>query len=264
MKPARSLLHSAVLLASCTAPARAQHCHVTPPTPGDAPVSGSIRVESATFRTLSQEGTFQGVSLSLRASARSGALELRVPAYRLVSSQREERGAGDLFLRIRAALIRALDDNVEAGALFGATLPTAQAGSGLGMGHVMLFPGVYVGLNREHFSMGAELSLARAVPEGEHDEHAHHGVHQRVGSLVEPMTGSEIMGGVSAVTRVQNGYGIRAGVQAGVPFEEDARAAAFFGPDFQFEHFGAGVEWHLPLAGEPFSSKIVVEASARY
>lgn len=245
-------------------PARAGHCHGVSLQSTRSSLTASVRSEAATFQTGAGEGSYQGSTLELTASHPVAGLQLGLPVFRLSRAQATTLGLGDVSLRVRVAWVRAAADRVETGVVLAATLPTGDPKRGLGMGHVMLLPGAYGSLRLNDILFGLEVGYARALGEESHAGHSRHPGADVAQPPVDPMTASELQGGVLALARIVERHSIRVGVYGALPYEGDPRLSTFFGPELESGWFTLAAEWHAPLVGEAFSSKVVLEVSARY
>jgi hypothetical protein len=268
VRAARGLAPAAALLATCavTRPLAAQSCHLPPPPRSESKqdaASATLRAETAGFSNREYEGHYEGLvpNLTLRRAWFEAAATL--PLYRILRNGRSDTGPGDLLLQLRAEALHDAERLRSLGVELAASLPTGNAEHELGMGHVMLMPSAWGTLASGRFGASARLGYAAAVAGS--SEHHHHG--GGTSPLVDPMNESELdaaAGGSLAITPV---LGARVGFYGAVPVATEdghARAAGFAGLDAQNRRFGSSIELHLPLAGEPFTAKLVLQVGARF
>lgn len=244
--------------------ARAQACHVA--AANDDGVSRarlSARMETAGFETTRYEGHYQGLFAGLLVASEAFSGEASVPLYRIVRNGLREQGFGDVALGGRARLLTFWQDRGALGAFVALTLPTGDREKDLGMGHVMVMPGVFARARFAPFAIATELAYGASIgaAEGEHHEHAAAGE----SPIVSPMNDSELEPLVAMTLALTDTFGVRGGAYGGFPLREGAaRAVAFLGLDATRGAFGARVHGQLPLAGDPFTSKLVLELSAGF
>jgi hypothetical protein len=253
-------------------------CHVAPP-PLEALGLGfhlATSFELATYDNSRGSGSYVGVALAAAYRREWLRVRAQLPAYRLRRNQEVFHGPGDLVLAADAALLRADEDNFASGVVLAVSLPTGDESSDLGMGHVMLMPGIWGELTRDRAFVQLQIVYGRAL--GSHDEHTadphagHHGHAQAEhvmgpGPIVNPMNMSEITGRLGAGYRLADVLRVRAGVDAAVPVADDegeSRAIAVLGVDLLPDPFNTAIEGQLPLAGDPFTVKAVFSAGFRF
>jgi hypothetical protein len=242
-------------------PISAQSCHApSPQAPLEQGFRAAIAQETAHFRSSRYAGHYQGLMLRSSLTGRRFFAAAGLPVYRIVRNGLASRGFGDLSLHSRALLLSASGDTARGGLALSATFPTGDARHDLGMGHTMLMPGVWATASVEQFFAVAQITYANALASSD----AHH--HGGAGPLVAPMSPSEIEATLSASLPIYPGLpGLRlkAGADGAVPVVRDgsgARANAFVG----FLVGGrarTSVELHLPIAGEPSTTSLVLELS---
>lgn len=245
------------------APAAAEHCH--PPAPVERGALGfrvAAGAEAATYRNARYEGEYQGVSLGLGWEHRWVGLRAALPAYRIVRNGLADRGLGDLLVDARIPFARSARGGLSGGAGLAATLPTGDAAKDLGMGHVMLMPGLWLSWRGELAFLQVNLAYGRALaPAGQ----AHHG--GGPAPIVNPMNASEIEGAASAGVRLHEHLRVRGGLQGAIPVADEAgapRGIAVAGGDIIFGAFHFGVEGHVPMVGDPFLARAVISVAATF
>jgi hypothetical protein len=258
--------------------ALADACHVAPP-PLEALGLGfhvATSFELATYDNDRGSGSYVGIALAAAYRREWLRVRTQLPAYRLRRNQEVFDGPGDLVLAADAAILRADDDNFASGLGLAIGVPTGDDSSDLGMGHVMLMPGIWGELTRDRAFAQVQVVYGRALGSHEDhtaDEHAGHHGHTQVahatgpGPIVNPMNMSEIAGRVSAGYRLTDVLRVRAGVDAAVPVadeEGESRAIAVLGVDLLPDPFNTAIEAQLPFVGDPFTAKAVFSAGLRF
>lgn len=245
------------------APAAAEHCH--PPAPVERGALGfrvAAGAEAATYRNERYEGEYQGASLSLGWEHRWLGLRAALPAYRIVRNGLADRGLGDLLVDARIPFARSARDELRGGLALAATLPTGDAAKDLGMGHVMLMPGLWISWQGDRAFVQAQLAYGRALAAGGQAHHA-----GGPAPIVNPMNASEIEGAASAGVRLHEHLRVRGGLHGAIPVAAEAGAArgvAVVGGDIVFGAFHFGVEGHVPMVGDPFLAKAVISVAATF
>ena len=88
------------------------------------------------------------------------------------------------------------------------------------------------------------------------------------GPIVNPMNRAELELSVSGGFLLASELRLRAGVQGAVPVGDvdgASRATGFLGFDVLLdENYEIVGEWHLPLAGDPFTAKLVLSVARRF
>ena len=247
-----------------TRPAAAQSCHLPPRVlTSDDAFAASLRSEIAGFSNSEYEGHYEGLvpNLSFRHAWFEAAAAL--PLYRIVRNGRSDVGPGDLLLQARAAVLRDRERVQALGLELAASLPTGNPEHELGMGHVMLMPSAWGTLGLGRLGLSARVGYAQAVAGS--SEHHHHG--GGTSPLVDPMNESELDAAAAGSFAVTPAVSARLGFYGAVPVataDGRARAVGFAGFGVQNQRFGTSLEAHLPLAGDPFTAKLVLEVGAHF
>ncbi|AKT37897.1 hypothetical protein [Chondromyces crocatus] len=264
--------------------ARAQHCHPPPPL---APRSLGLRVglgaEAATYKTARHAGEYQGASLNVGWEHRWVMLRAALPVYRLVRDGETLTGLGDVLVDARVPFARTEGDTLVGGFRMAATLPSGSAARDLGMGHVMVMPGFFVGWQAHGAFVQTQLAYGRALAKGGHgahgggqgdhgDGHGDHGTGDTTHAggpmpIVNPMNSSEVEAAVTVGYLLHEHLRVRGGMYGAIPVAAEggaSRGAVMLGGDLLFGPVDLGVEGHLPVAGDPFLAKAMVTAGVRF
>lgn len=242
---------------------RAQACHGSEPLSSlEREISLRLRTTTATFRTERYEGHYQALAAGAELAVDRFAAGVTAPYYRLLRNGLAEQGPGDLALELQVTAVGSGEEILRGGVDLGAMLPTGDAEAELGMGHVMLMPGIWAQAVFDQVVVSGQLSYAFALA-GE-AAHAHHeGPHP----LVDPMNASELEPSFFATFRATEVLELRGGGYAGLPIAVDggeARAAALAGVGIRAARLFSRVEGHVPLAGDAFTAKLAVELGVRF
>ncbi len=267
MRQMRNVTISVLALALLpTRLARAQACHVA--AANDEPELGfrlSARSETAGFRTTRYEGHYQGLFAGALVGNQTVSGEASLPYYRILRNGLRSNGPGDLGLAARARFVE-LDGKRAAGGLFlSLTVPTGDPERDLGMGHVMLMPGVWGHARFDRLSLSAELAYGSAIGAQGGEHHAHHADGES--PIVNPMGRSELEPLLAGSLELIAAFSLHGGAFGGFPLdagEGTSRAVAFLGVEAARGAFGARLQGQMPFVGDPFTSKLALELSVRF
>jgi hypothetical protein len=245
-------------------PARAQSCHV-PPTVRDQATSVRVLASAfaASYGTGAYVGEYQGGALFGSYALWRLQLSASLPYYRIVRNGLSERGLGDVFTSLRATLLeRELSpiDHVQLGLDLAQTLPSGDRIKGLGMGHVMLMPGLFARLMHGRTTLELGLAYGRALASGSAHDHG-------PWPLVNPMNLGELEHSVSALYRVTDWLIGSARLHGAVPIADKhgaAREIIGLGALAQIGPAELSLEQELPLAGNPIRSRTTVRVGASF
>jgi hypothetical protein len=262
-------LAAAALVLLAAGPARAQHDHHhadhAAPADGDGDRAAAeaprrfelgLTLVGARFDQPLYEGDYAGAAGAV--GWRHGRLGVRaaLPAYHLRKNGASIDGVGDVSLGVDATVYRR--GPISAGVTVGASLPTGDAMSGLGMGHPMLMPAAWVARDGARTSLGVSAGWCGAI--GGAGDHAH-----GAWPLVEPMSSSELMGD-ARVDRALAGR-LRGGARVMVAFPlqgETTRVVAAVGGTWRGARADTGAELQAGLSGDPFTIRAVVTSALRF
>lgn len=250
--------------------AAAQACHpgsfVAPGAPHDAgralAVELGVRASAATYATRRYAGEYQALTPSAALVTRYVSADVALPVYRIVRNGLRDVGVGDLALAARVPVLHAGARATSAGLVLQGTLPTGASEKQLGMGHVMLMPGVYLALDTPALSLVAQLAYGRAL--GGVGDHA---MHMGARPLVNPMNRAELAHAFSAHVRVVEGLRALARLYGALPAWDDdgeAREIVALGAEVTAGPADVRLEVELPLVGTPFEQRLVLAAAARF
>ena len=230
---------------------------------GATGVVAGVRGESAGFETKSYEGHYEGTALLAALETRRFRANAVLPAYRIVRNGLAAEGLGDVLLQGGVVVLRSSEPRRTLGVDLGVSLPTGEVESDLGMGHVMLLPSVWGGWQAGPLGFTARAGYARALASSGHAHH-HGDGHS---PIVDPMNSSELELGAVASLELGRSVAMRAGAYGALPVgisDGAGRAAALVGAGLAGRRVASEVQVHLPLAGDPFTAKLLLELRFRF
>jgi hypothetical protein len=243
--------------------ALAQHHRTEATGPGDG-FSASLGIQAAGFDTALYAGSYRAVIPTLGWSGRGLAASAALGLYHIDENGRRLYGPGDLAIRGHATVVTR--DAVTAGVAIHASLPTGAHRDGLGMGHVMVMPSVWVGARLAAVSLDASAGYARALVAlgGSHHDHG-------AWPLVDPMTLQELTwsAGATVALGVCTGSCVRvgAGLAGAQPFGvamTTPRVAATARLAWSTARVGTALEASAGLAGDPFTVRGMVVGNVQF
>lgn len=183
-----------------------------------------LRLEAATAAIQRRPIDYQGTSLRIDVHWRRFHLRAQGSWYRLRDSLDHTTGPGDVLL---AAMWTAYQGRrLHAGLALPVGLPTGDADARLGMGHVMVMPGVFAAWRATPaITTSAGLAYNRALESG--DGHAH-----GIGPYVNPMTKEELGFAGRVAMRAAPALSLVGEAAMAVPLDGDPRL--LFGGGFAF------------------------------
>lgn len=243
--------------------ATAQSCHLPPSDRSHTGVIVGTRAEWAGFDTARYEGHYEGTALSAVLDMQRFRASTLLPAYRIVRNGIAATGLGDVLVQGSAAISsdreRARSLNVE----LGVSIPTGDPEKDLGMGHLMALPNVWGGWREGVFSVTGRAGYGRALTGAGHEHHHAGGA----GPLVDPMNSSEVQLAAAASVELERLLEIRTGIYGAAPVGIDdgaGRAAGFVGAGVAGPRLATEAQVHWPLAGDPFTTKLLLELRWRF
>jgi hypothetical protein len=272
----RHLLIAGLATLAAARPASGQLCHAPALPPGaadhadhaghghhgDGPrldVEAAVAVDA---QRLTGGADVQGVTPSVHAARGRLGLRVTVPTYRI---DRDADGAvaglGDVALQGTADLLAGA--GWRAGVALGAGLPTGSRDDGLGMGHLMVMPGVWAAAQPGQWRFTGSLSLGASVQPGDGDGHDHH--HGHTVSVVNPMNrrevGASLRAGRAPVRHLEL-YGLAVGA---APIGDGVtRAAVGAGARWQVGAWSVGAEADAGVIGRPFIARGVLDLARHF
>lgn len=256
-------LSLAVATLLSAAPARAQHDHhhgdrpAPADEPDERPFEVGLAVIGARYDQALYSGDYAGVGLAVGWHRGRFAARATVPAYHVRKNGAAVDGLGDAV--VGADLSVAADGPHSGGVSVAFTLPTGDRLTGLGMGHPMFMPALWVAYDRGRASVGASLGVCTAL--GGDDGHHAHGAWP----IVEPMSASEAMASARAEVVVASRVRAGARVLIAVPFaDEPTRVVAGVGGRWRGARTETGAELQAGLAGDPFTVRALVTSALRF
>lgn len=222
-------------------------------------------LEAAAYEYGGNEGSYQGAALSASYTREAFKAELIVPAYRLRRNDETFYGLGDVTGELRVRLLDVADGALSGGAGLTGIAPTGSASRDLGMGHVMLMPALWGLFEGSGAFLQLQVAYARALSQDDSEHARHHAARMR--PIVRPMNASEVVVSGSAGYAVHELVRVQGGVYTAAPVDTPdgkGRTVASLGVDFIPSAFDVSLEAQAPLAGDPFTFKVVAGAGVRF
>jgi hypothetical protein len=245
---------------------RAQSCHAASLRPTSNATDLTYRVSLSgvlgNFSTATTVGEYQGIFAGASLSHPWFSVEAALPVYRIAQTGSHAYGFGDLAVSARGHVYRSQDGEFVAGPELAATLPTGDAGAGLGMGHVMLMPGGFLVWQASQVSLVAQLAYGRALV-GSSPAHHHMGPEP----IVNPMNKSELAHAIGASVALRPSLRVTGRLFGAVSlFDHGGAAREVLAPGLQLimGAFDASLEVQVPIVGQPFTSRTVISLGAQW
>jgi len=266
---ARKLLRTlgcvAIWIAGWFAPAgraAAQSCH----SPSLRPTSGltyraALTTTFASFGTGDGRGEYQGLFATFSVAHPWFVADVVLPSYRIARTGSHAYGLGDLAMSARAHVYQSSDGMLLAGPELAASLPSGSAADELGMGHVMLMPGVFALFHGTQLALIAQIAYGRALI----GSHAHH--HMDPIPLVNPMNRSELTHAIGVSAALHANLRVTGRLLGAVHvFDHAGTAREIVAPGLQLilGKFDLALELQLPVLGKPFESRSVINLGAQW
>lgn len=240
-------------------PVRAEHDHGGHHHTDAAPASSfgvGVGVVAARYDTTIYVGDYQGVIPTVSWMRGRFGASATVGLYRLVENGARRYGPSDLVISGQVTLLERR--RLALGLALPASVPTGDHVTGLGMGHVMVMPAVFVVGQAGSVQLGASAGYSRAI--GGDTDHDH-------GSwpLVDPMNLQELTWSASAY--VPLGHVIHAGVRGsgGVPIGNGRqRVTGGVRAIWTEGRVETGFEIQAGFAGDPFILRGLVESALHF
>jgi len=241
----------------------AQSCHLPPSDTGTTGVIASTRAEWAGFDTTRYQGHYEGTGVSAALDMPRFRASAFLPAYRIVRNGISASGLGDVLLQGSGAVLRGSEPGRTLNVELALSLPTGDAEKDLGMGHVMVLPNIWGGWREGAFALTGRAGYGRALAGASHEHHHAGGP----GPIVDPMNSSELQLAAAGTVELERRLALRAGVYGAVPLgigNGAGRAAGFVGAGLGGPRIATEAQFHWPLAGDPFTKKLLLELRFRF
>jgi hypothetical protein len=244
--PLRIVAAAGALLLLLAGPDAADHDHG-----GHAPAAtdgfiATVGLVAATYDAMLFDGDYQGLTGSLAYARGRFVVGAAGSAYRLQKNGKIVRGSGDAIVHAQADLVTR--GRTTAGVVLAVMLPLGNDDDGLGMGHVMAMPGIYMRASRGRIAVASTVAYGRGL--GNEAVHAEHG---GVWPLVEPMNYHELTFAWTATLALASQ--LRAGlrVAGGAPLGDgDGRVSAGVRSVWTAGRVETAFEIAAGFAGAPF------------
>lgn len=248
-----------------------------------------FRVEATALAARFDGGHYEGGSFGFALLHEYVAAEVALPVYGIERDGQRDRGIGDLLLGARAPvyrLRRAERERFAIGPEIAVTLPTGDSDKALGMGHVMLMPGLFGRFRHERFTLSVSLAYGVAVGDHGHaghgsdvtghEHHAHHGhdTSQAVSGhaagpwpIVNPMNRSELEHAVTGAYQFADWFTLALRVYGAVPVgDDDGEAREIVAPAgvFTWGPTDFTLTGEVPVLGDPFDFRTTLGVAIRF
>jgi hypothetical protein len=210
-----------------------------------------LGIERANYANERYAGNFAGLGLGALLTGKAWDVSLDASLYHLVKNGLDVSGPGDPFLRGRVRVWQAEGSTLALGMALGLSAPLGDAQAGLGMGHFMIHPGIWLGSRGEQIRTEWSLGYGRVLGDGEHGE--------PTGPLVSPMNSSELSAGAAVSWDLHPQFALRALGLGAVPVaapQGEARLMAGFGARLVLGALALTVTASFPVVGDPFTDKL--------
>lgn len=261
-------------------------------TPGGAgsELSASLGLLSASYRTTSFVGDYQGVTPGVQWANARFAASTSIGAYRLRKNGALYHGIGDLFVHAHVTVIgprlrstslhgghvadlvhsghrRAVmrmssrPEGLLAGVGLAVSAPTGSQRDGLGMGHVMVMPARWASWSAGEVTLSTSGGYGRAIGVSDSGEHSH-----GTGPIVDPMNLSELTWSATGELAVARALRLGARISGGVALEEGGahRTIGAVRAVWTAGRVATSAEVQIGIAGDPFQVRGVVETALRF
>ncbi|MEZ4365998.1 MAG: hypothetical protein R2939_06880 [Kofleriaceae bacterium] len=213
-----------------------------------------VQALAATTTVDAQPASYQGLAVIGHLHWWRLHVQVDLPTYRLRDGDGAREGLGDVGVAPWLALVER--PQVMAGVGVPIGLPTGSADDGLGMGHVMVMPGVYGAVRRGALDLTGLVTYHRKLGG---TDHSHHGGHGRAtGPIVEPMSAEEVGLAGRLGARLTPAVRAFADASVAVPTEGERRALAGVGLAWQVGRTRLEARVDRGVTGRPVGSRGVV------
>jgi hypothetical protein len=221
-------------------------------------VSAGLALVAASFDTMAYSGNYQGVVPTVRWSNERFAALASGAVYRVAENGAEFYGLGDAGVHGQARLVAA--DGFDAGVSAGVSFPTGDERHGMGMGHVMVMPGLFASwAAAARVRFASSIGYSRAL--GSADGHDH-----GAWPLVSPMLMAEVSWNAGADVRLPHHVTAGARASGGLPAGEGGAARAMVAGRIAWHQgtLDSSVELQAGVVGDPFNVRGVVSTTVSF
>lgn len=251
--------------------AAAQTCHsITFRELDKAPFRADLGLSTADYGSGDEDGggNYQGLYGSFRYASRWVGAALLLPSYRLANPQGDSYGLGDMVLALRATALALRQDELTMGVELPLMLPTGNEARGLGMGHVMPMPALWLAYVRAPFSLRLQLGYGWAIGASRELEPHHHGG----GGVarhppVNPMNRSELEHALTLGLGLSRSLSVHLRWFGAVPIDDPGgvvRQVLAGGMTATVEALDLTFELQRPVAGDAFDYKVLLQLGVSF
>jgi hypothetical protein len=210
-----------------------------------------LRLEAATAAIERRPIDYQGTTLRVDLHLRRFHLRAQGSWYRLRDSIEHTNGPGDVMVAVMWTAVQS--ERLHAGLALPVGLPTGDDEERLGMGHVMIMPGVFAALRATPtITISAGLAYNRALESGEGHDHG-------IGPYVNPMTKEELGGAARISVRAAAMLQLVGETAIAAPLDGDMRMIVGGGFALQHERMSLSALAQAGVLYEPFTARGVVD-----
>lgn len=247
-------------LTAARAGAQHDHHHGSDPAAEAAstprPFAVELTVIGARFDQVLYRGDYVGLGLAVAWHRGRVGVSATLPAYHLRKNGAAVDGIGDVTVGVEVVAYRARA--LSAGLSIGSTLPTGASMTGLGMGHAMLMPALWLARDGGRASITVSAGWCRAIGAAADHEHG-------AWPLVAPMSRSELMTDVRGDVAVAGRLRALARLGLALPLaDEPTRVIAAIGARWHGPVTQTGAELQAGLAGDPFTIRALITSAVRF
>jgi len=222
-------------------------------------MSASLGLMAATYRTMSFEGDYQGMTPGLHWANARFAASTGIGTYRLRKNGALYHGVGDLFVHGQVTLLG--HHARSAGLAFPISLPTGSQREGLGMGHVMVMPALWGSWATGGLTLAGSAGYGRAIGASQDSDHPH-----GTGPIVDPMNISELTWSASGDYAVARALRLGARMEGAIALDDTGvhRTIGAARAVWTAGRFDTKAEVQFGIAGDPFQMRGVIETALRF
>ncbi len=237
----------------------AQHQHQQGAAPAGAALalSASLGGVAATYRQRLYTGEYAGGTVGVGAAYGRFVLMATLTGYQLARNGAEQSGLGDTMVHGGVTVVTR--GAVAGGVQLMVMVPTGDDMAGLGMGHLMAMPAVWLAARLPAVSLDATVGYARGI--GDASAHAEHGSWP----IVAPMSFSELTAEGTALAALAST--LDAGVHGTLAIptgESPTRATAGIRIRWRAGRVETTADLQTGLAGDPFRVRGTLATAVRF
>jgi hypothetical protein len=209
------------------------------------------------------QGGYGGLVAGARYQRGRIAVDVLTALWDLRRDGEDRIGLGDSAVDVEiTAIERRGRAHLQAGGAAMLMLPTAEAGSGLGMGHTMLMAGAWAAAADERWAAVAGLSYAFALSAA-----AYHASHHHGDDLIDPNNASELAAHARVSRRIVGPWAGELAARGAAPIAVDHgvwRGVLGTGLRRNGIRWDVGVRAEVAIGGEPWGLRSMLDLQRRF